>query len=56
MDGACSTHGRGEVYAGFWCGNLKEREHLEDPGLGGREVLRWVFRKWDVGHGLDRSG
>jgi hypothetical protein len=48
MDGACSTHGRGEVYTGFWCGNLREREHLVDPGLGGREVLRWVFRKWDV--------
>ena len=19
-------------------------------------ILRWIFRKWDVGHGLDRAG
>jgi len=26
---------RGEAYTGFWWGNLKERDHLEDPGLDG---------------------
>jgi len=30
-----------------------ERNHLEIPGLDGRIILRWIFRKWDVGHGLD---
>jgi len=25
--------GQGELYTGFWCGNLTEREHLEDPGV-----------------------
>jgi len=30
-------------------GNLRERDHLEDPGIDGRIVLRWIFRKWDVG-------
>ena len=34
---------------GFWWGNLKERNHLEDPGLCGRIILRCVFRKWNVG-------
>ena len=22
---------------------------LEDPGVAGRIILRWIFRKWDVG-------
>jgi len=41
--------GRGEAYAGFWWGNLRERDHLGDPGVDGRIMLRWIFRKWDVG-------
>ena len=41
--------GRGEVYTGFWCGNLWERNHVEDPGIDGRIILRWIFRYWDVG-------
>ena len=41
----------------FWRGNLKERVYLGDPGIDGRIILKWIFRKWDVlGHGLDRSG
>jgi len=30
-------------------GNLKERGHLGDPGVDRRIILRWIFRKWDVG-------
>jgi len=32
-------------------GKLVERNHLGDPGVDGR-ILRWIFRKWDVG-GMD---
>jgi len=41
--------GRGEAYTGFWCGNLRERDHLGDPGVDGRIILRRIFRKWYVG-------
>jgi len=34
-------------------GNLRERDHLEDPGVDARIIFRWIFRKWEVGHGLD---
>ena len=40
--------GRGEAYKGFWWENVRERDHLEDPGRDGRIILRWIFRKWDV--------
>ena len=41
--------GRGEAYTGFWWGNLKKRGHWEDPGADRRIILRWIFRKCDVG-------
>jgi len=25
------------VYTGFWWGNLRERHHLEDPGVDGED-------------------
>jgi hypothetical protein len=37
-----------EVYTGFWWGNLRERNHFEDPGIDKRIILKWNFRKWDV--------
>jgi len=36
--------GRGEVSTGFWWGNLRERDHLGDPDVDGRIILRWIFR------------
>jgi hypothetical protein len=40
--------GRGKAYIEFWWGNLKERDHLGQPGLNGGIILRWTFRKWHV--------
>ena len=50
--------GRGEVYTGFWWGNLRGRDDLEDLGVDEKTIWRWIFRKWDRGggHGLDWSG
>jgi hypothetical protein len=28
---------------------LRERDHLKDPGVDRRKILRWIFRTWDVG-------
>ena len=32
---------------GFWWGNLGEIDHLGDPDINGRIILRWIFRNWD---------
>jgi len=44
MGGACGTHGEG-VHTGFWWGNLKERDHLEDLGTDRRLILEQIFKK-----------
>jgi hypothetical protein len=34
---------------GFRWGNLRVRDHLGDPGVDGGIILRWIFRKWNLG-------
>jgi len=41
--------GRGEACTGFWWGNLRERDQWGDTGADEKIILKWVFRKWDVG-------
>jgi hypothetical protein len=37
---------REELLTVFWWRNLMDRDHLEDPGLNGRTIPNWIFRKW----------
>jgi hypothetical protein len=36
--------GRVEAYTVFW-GKPEVKKHLEDPGLDGRIILRWIYRR-----------
>jgi hypothetical protein len=47
---------RDVVRTGFWWGNLRERDNLEDLGLDGEMILKWAFKKWDGGHGWTGTG
>jgi len=40
--------GRGEMYRGFLWGDLREADHLEDLGVDGKAIIKWIFKKWHV--------
>jgi hypothetical protein len=46
MGGPCSAYGGGErgVYR-VLMGKLEGKSHWGDPGLDGRIILRWIFKK-----------
>jgi len=45
--------GRGDVHTGFWWGDLRERNHLEDLRVDGRIIWKWIFKKYDGEGGMD---
>jgi len=51
MGGTCSTYGGEEKsIQGFGGGNLRERDHLEKPGIDEKWISRmWVERMGSIG-------
>jgi hypothetical protein len=49
MGEACSKHGEGRGAYRILVGRTKGRNHLEDPGIDGRIILKWTFKKWEEG-------
>jgi len=45
MGGACSVYGERRGAYRVWWRNLSERVDLEDPGLDGKIILRWISWK-----------
>jgi hypothetical protein len=41
--------GAGEVHTGFWCGDLRERDHLEVLGVDVKMVLKRILKKRERG-------
>jgi hypothetical protein len=49
MGGTCSSDGEERGVYSVWRGNLRGRDHWGEPDVDGRIILRWIFRKWEVG-------
>jgi hypothetical protein len=50
MGGACRTYEEIENYTGFWCVNLRERDHSEEIGVNVRRTSsssgNWMGNEW----------
>jgi hypothetical protein len=49
MSGSCSTYGERRGVYGVLLGIPEGKNHLVDPGVDGIMILRWIFRKRNVG-------
>jgi hypothetical protein len=47
--GHVARMGEERVHTGFWWGDPRDGDHLGDPGVDGRIILRWIFGKWNGG-------
>jgi hypothetical protein len=44
MGRVCSRY-EGEMHTRFWWGNLREEQHLKDPGADWKIILKWIFKQ-----------
>jgi len=56
MGGECGTYGEQKRRIQCFGEVSVENERFGDTGVGGKIILKWIFRKWDGGHGLNRTG
>jgi hypothetical protein len=47
MGDACDTWETGGEHTGFWWGDLREGDHLEDLGIDERVILKLIFSERD---------
>ena len=47
MGGSCSTYGEEKCTKGFWWGDVREGNYLEELGADGSVTAKWIFKKWD---------
>ena len=56
MGRTCGTYGEKRGAYRALVEKPEGRDHLEDPGVDRRIILKWIFERLDGGHRLDRSG
>jgi hypothetical protein len=49
MGRTCGAHGEKRGACRALVGKPEERNHLEDPGIDGRIILKWIFERLDGG-------
>jgi len=55
MRGECNTYGGEERHIQGFSGEIREGDNLENSGIDGRIILKWIFKEWcgGLGGGMD---
>jgi hypothetical protein len=47
--------GKRGMRTGFWWEDLREGDHLGDPGVDGKTILKWIFKKCHSGNQIEKN-
>jgi hypothetical protein len=47
MGGVCSKYREKRGAYRILGGDLREGDHLGDPSIDGRTILKWILKEWD---------